>query len=227
LKTYLYCAILLILPGRLLLAQDGAVHGTVKVLAPKGDSASSEAVVWLTNLGEKEAAPPGPTVSLVQKDKRFIPHMIVITVGTLVEFPNHDPLFHDVFSIYHGKPFDLGLYESGAVRKVKFSEPGVSYIFCNIHPAMSAVVVALTTPHFATVGSDGSFQLTSVPPGRYKMEVWSEKADQGELASVSHEVTIGPGDNSLPVITLHATRTPATHPNKYGEAYSRDKAVSY
>jgi plastocyanin len=227
LKVRIYCALLLISLGRLSLAQESTVRGVVEVLAAKGDSASPEVVVWLTNLGEKEAAPPGPMVRLLQKDKRFMPHLLVITVGTPVEFPNQDPLFHDVFSIYHGKPFDLGLYESGAVRKVKFTETGISYIFCNIHPAMSAVVVAVATPHYAKIASHGSFQILQVPPGRYKLEVWSEQVSQAELASVSREISIHPGENSLPAIVLHSTGRPNPHFNKYGEAYSRDKTPSY
>src|SRR5689334_5020292 len=107
----------MVFTAQLSLSQEGTVRGVVKILASKGDSVSSEVAVWLTNLDEKEPAPPGPLVRLLQKDKRFTPHMLVITVGTPVEFPNHDPFFHDVFSIYHGKPFDLGLYESGAVRR--------------------------------------------------------------------------------------------------------------
>ena len=226
-KIRLYWAILLIFLGQLSLAQESTVRGVIKVLSSKGGSAPSEVAVWLTNLDQKELAPPGPMVRLLQKDKRFTPHMLVVTVGTPVEFPNHDPFFHDVFSIYHGKPFDLGLYESGAVRKVKFSEVGVSYIFCNIHPAMSAVVIALTTPHFATVASDGSFQLAHVPPGRYKIEVWSEQADQTELTSVAREVSVNAGDNVLPAITLHSIESSKSHLNKYGEAYSRDKTSTY
>src|SRR6266700_6776172 len=127
-------------------------------------------------------APHVNGVRLVQKNKRFTPHAVAVTAGSEVEFPNQDPFFHDVFSIYRGKPFDLGLYESGMSRKVRFSQPGVSYIFCNIHPEMSAAVIVLTTPYFTITAHDGSFQVNHVPPGHYRMEAWYELASDTELA---------------------------------------------
>jgi plastocyanin len=209
-------------------AQDATVRGIVNVLQhAKSESGNSDVVVWLTNESTKEIATPGSPARLLQKDKRFTPHVLAITVGTAIEFPNRDPFFHDVFSIYHGKPFDLGLYESGAVRKVKFSEPGVSYIFCNIHSEMSAVVVALSTPHFTISTSDGNFVMQQVPPGQYKLEIWYEHATEDELTSLSREVKITPGDNKLPTIVLHASETPRHHFNKYGEAYPPDKPAKY
>src|SRR5207244_5963197 len=95
------------------------------------------------------AQPPlaQPRAQLLQKKKSFSPHMVVIQVGSAVEFPNQDPFFHNVFSLFEGRRFDLGLYEAGATRSVVFNRPGISYIFCNIHPEMSAVVVTLKTPY--------------------------------------------------------------------------------
>ena len=89
----------------------------------------------------------------MQKDKTFTPHLLVIPTGSTVDFPNLDPFFHNVFSEFNGKRFDLGLYESGSSRTVHFDHDGVSYIFCNIHPEMSAVIVTLSTPYFGV--SDG------------------------------------------------------------------------
>jgi hypothetical protein len=126
-----------------LAAQDVSFRGRVDVAHhSKGKSGSTDVVVWLTPLQPVDTPPPAHLARLVQKDKRFSPHVIAIRVGSEIEFPNQDPFFHDVFSIYRGKPFDLGLYESGSSRKVRFSQPGVSYIFCNIHPEMSAAVVS-------------------------------------------------------------------------------------
>jgi plastocyanin len=212
----------------LLMAQEATVRGSVNIAQSAKDKVSNfDVVVWLTDLHKRQPAPPGPMVRLVQKDKKFTPHVLAITVGTEIEFPNQDPYFHDVFSIYHGKPFDLGLYESGTTKKLRFSEPGVSYIFCNIHPNMSAAVVALSTPYFAIASADGSFRLQRVPPGRYKFEVWFEHASQAELAAASREIEITAGDNSLPAITLHAVNTPTPHLNKYGESYSPEKSSKY
>lgn len=209
-------------------AQDGIVRGTVRVLHhSRSEAGDADAVVWLTSMRTKETVSPGPTVRLLQKDKRFKPHMLVVMVGTAIEFPNQDPFFHDVFSIYHGKPFDLGLYESGAVRKVRFTQPGVSYIFCNIHPEMSAEVVAMSTPHFAITARDGSFQIPNVPPGLYRLEIWHELAAPRELKSLAREVEITADTNLLPTMTLHALDAQDNHVNKYGEAYPLDKPSKY
>ena len=209
-------------------AQDVTVRGVVNVLHhSKSKSGSADVVVWLTSTSTRETVSPGPPVRLLQKNKQFTPHMLAVTAGTAVEFPNRDPFFHDVFSIYRGKPFDLGLYESGVTRKVRFSEPGVSYIFCNIHPEMSAVVVALATPHFTVSARDGSFQIGQVPPGRYKLQVWYELASESELASLSREFEVSSGDNTLSPMTLHSSDAPHDHLNKYGEPYPLDKQTTY
>jgi plastocyanin len=209
-------------------AQDATVRGTVNVVhSSKGESGNSDVVIWLTDPRAKGTVSAGPASRLLQKGKKFAPHVIAVTVGTAIEFPNQDPFFHDVFSIYHGKPFDLGLYESGATRKVRFSEPGVSYIFCNIHPEMSAVVLALSTPHFAITAGDGTFRIGQIPPGKYKLEAWYEHASEAELAALSREVQIVPGDNALTAITLKASATPRGHRNKYGEPYPLDKPAKY
>jgi plastocyanin len=200
----------------------------VKVLRHgKAESSNGDVVIWLTSTDSKQPVSPGSTARLVQKDKRFIPHLVVIPVGTAIEFPNRDPFFHDVFSIYHGKPFDLGLYESGAVRSVQFTKPGVSYIFCNIHPDMSAAVIALSTPHFTTSGPDGAFHIAHVPPGRYKLSVWYELAPQAELAAQSRDIEITAGDNVLPAMALHASEAHSEHLNKYGEPYPAEKRNQY
>lgn len=209
-------------------AQDVTVAGRVNVIhKTKADHVSADVVVSLTSTQSPEPAPPGPTLRFVQKNKRFTPHLLAVTPGTQIEFPNQDPFFHDVFSIYRGKPFDLGLYESGAVRKVRFTQPGVSFIFCNIHPEMSAAVVVLRTPHFAITSRDGSFQIAHVPPGKYKLEVWSESVSEEELNSQSRELEIVVGDNPPIQLTLHASGAPREHLNKYGEAYPPNKVDKY
>jgi len=116
-------------------------------------SDASKLVVWLTPLGNTRAVSPPQQQSsqipqLVQKDKSFQPSLLVIPAGGKVEFPNHDPFFHNVFSLFDGKRFDLGLYESGTTRFVEFDKPGISFIFCNIHAQMSAVVIAVNTPYY-------------------------------------------------------------------------------
>jgi len=201
-------------------------HVTV-VHRGKVDHANADVVISLTTTQGDQPAPPGPTLRFVQKNKRFTPHLLAVTPGTQIEFPNQDPFFHDVFSIYRGKPFDLGLYESGATRKVRFTQTGVSFIFCNIHPEMSAAVVVLKTPHFAISARDGSFQMSNVPAGRYKLEVWAESATEDELASLTRELEVTAADNPPITLTLHATGDSKEHLNKYGEAYPPTKTEKY
>jgi len=139
-------------------------------------SHSTPAVMWLE-------PQPGTTVpafsphehyTLLQKNRAFLPHLQVVPVGSAVAFPNADPFFHNVFSLFDGKRFDLGLYEAGSTKSVNFSRQGVSYIFCNIHPEMSAVVLALSTPLYAIASHDESFMLINVPPGNYNLHLWIE-----------------------------------------------------
>jgi plastocyanin len=208
-------------------AQDYTVRGKVDVVHRSSHKmGSADVVVWLTSTHSVETVTTSAPARLVQKDKRFSPHVIAVRVGSEIEFPNQDPYFHDVFSIYRGKPFDLGLYESGTSRKIKFSQPGVSYIFCNIHPQMSAAVVAVSTPYFAVSGSDGGFQIPHVPQGHYKMEFWYEFASDAELSSIGREVDIGL--ETAPVaVTLHSSDVPPLHLDKYGQEYVKEKSKSY
>ena len=220
-------AVLIFLVCGCMAAQDVTFRGRVDVVHhSKHKSGSSDVVVWLTPAQLQSTTPPAPVARLVQKDKRFSPHVIAIRVGSEIEFPNQDPFFHDVFSIYRGKPFDLGLYESGASRRVRFSQPGVSYIFCNIHPEMSAAVVAVPTPYFAVTAGDGSFQIGHLAPGRYKMEFWYELASESELAALAQSVEIS-ADGTPVAVTLHSSDVSAPHFNKYGQEYSPEKPKSY
>src|SRR2546429_5288913 len=107
---------------------------------------------------------------VVQKNKSFQPHLTVVRVGSVVDFPNRDPFFHNVFSLFDGKRFDLGLYEAGATNSVRFDHAGVSFLFCNIHPEMSAVVIALDTPYYAVTDKSGGLAIPNVTDGKYDVQ---------------------------------------------------------
>ena len=156
---------------------------------------------------------------LTQKDKKFDPHILVIPVGTPVEFPNHDPFFHNVFSLFEGKRFDLGLYEAGTSRIVHFDRAGVSYIFCNIHPEMSAVVIALKTPYFAVSDANGKITITNVPAGRYSAQLWAEGVSAENLKALSRDITISGTEQSLGVFRVVEDSLTSVHKNKYGREY--------
>ena len=199
-----------------------------KTAAQKPASGVSDVVVWLTPLQPDanlaSMGHPGP-FRLVQKDKMFTPHLLVVPAGSSVEFPNLDPFFHNVFSLFNGKRFDLGLYESGTSRAVRFDREGVSYIFCNIHPEMGAVVVALSTPYWGISTASGSLAIHNVPPGSYRMHVWSEAA---RGADAERTVQVGASPISLGEIALEGAADPmAHHKNKFGEDYRMDHEHNY
>jgi plastocyanin len=182
----------------------------------------SRVALWLMP-EENAASPVAPSGAnrprLVQRNKTFEPHLLVVPVDTVVEFPNRDPFFHNVFSMFEGKRFDLGLYEAGTTREVHFTRPGVSFIFCNIHPEMSAVVIAVATPYFATSSEEGEVVIPNVPAGRYRMHLWYEGASQEELDSQEREVTVSERNSSLGVLHLRAPGAVRPHKNKYGRDY--------
>jgi plastocyanin len=185
-------------------------------------------VVWLEPLQAQVPAPaPEHGLTLVQKNKQFEPRLLVIPVGTAVEFPNHDPFFHNVFSLFDGKRFDLGLYEAGTSRTVHFDRPGISYIFCNIHSQMSAVVIALDTPYHALAGSQGAIAIHGVIPGRYRLEVWHEGSSVDALKRLSREVTVNAADTALGKLTVVQEQAVVTHKNKYGRDYEEPERPSY
>jgi plastocyanin len=192
---------------------------------------SNEGVVlWLTPVGG--AVPPqSPNATrnrlqLAQKNKEFVPHLLVVQTGNVVDFPNVDPFFHNVFSLFNGKRFDLGLYESGSSRSVHFDRPGVSYIFCNIHPEMSAVVVSVPTPYFATSSTAGNLVIHDVAPGTYMMHVWAIGTSDANLVAIGRRVTVSGGTVDLGTIALEES-VPASHKNKFGEDYDTKNSSPY
>jgi plastocyanin len=175
--------------------------------------------VWLAPVGG--SPPPKPVDAVLrQKNKAFEPHLLVITRGSTVQFPNLDPWFHNVFSLFNGKKFDLGLYEAGSSRTVHFDREGVSYIFCNIHPEMSAVVVVVSSPYYAVAEKGGEFSVADVPPGRYILRVWAENSLPETLEALSREVDLNGSIQSVGTLRVRqADSANALHKNKYGQDY--------
>jgi plastocyanin len=200
-------------------AQEGPVTGKVTLEGGVNTATAVATVVWLAPIADPTPVAPMHAV-LAQKNKTFEPHLLVVTRGSTVEFPNRDPWFHNVFSLFNGKRFDLGLYEAGTSRTVHFDREGVSFIFCNIHPEMSAVVVVLNSPYFASTNKQGDFTIPGVPAGRYMLHVWNESAQPATLQALSREVQLSDSSRSLGAIHVEVTRAASIpHKNKYGQDY--------
>jgi plastocyanin len=233
-------AVLLVGTGmRPIAAQEPAVTAEVSVARPgashqRGASAdradASQVAVWLTPLDAAAAATTSKagTAQLVQHNKSFEPHVLVVQVGSLIEFPNKDPFFHNIFSMYDGKRFDLGLYEAGTTRSVRFDRPGVSFLFCNIHAEMSAVVIVVDTPYFALSDRAGHVVLPNVPDGRYQLHVWYERSLPENLKSLTRTVTVSENARALGAIrVVDNPNFTFAHKNKYGEDYVPPPSAGY
>jgi hypothetical protein len=124
------------------------------------------------------------TTRVTQKGAVFTPHVLPVVAGTTVEWPNHDDIFHNVFSDSDAKPFDLGLYKGNPPEKrVKFDKPGKVDVYCSIHANMHCIVLVVENPYFAVTDTDGNYSITNVPPGTYKLKAWHERmpADEQEI----------------------------------------------
>ncbi|HET7250464.1 MAG TPA: carboxypeptidase regulatory-like domain-containing protein [Gemmatimonadales bacterium] len=196
-------------------AQAGQVSGRITI--QEKDNAPSpdlgDAVVYLVGQG---VALPAARFEIAITDKTFAPHVLVVPVGSTVAFPNHDPFDHNVFSVSDSNSFDLGLYGRGEGKTMVFKYPGLVRVFCNVHPRMVALVQVMGTRHFAQAGGDGSFTISGVEPGSYKLHVWHERAPQ----EIVRDVTVGPNGVSELQVTLNARGFRwQPHKNKFGKDY--------
>jgi hypothetical protein len=228
-----WCAVLLFTFAMTASAQSPVfvdVHSRLQF--PNGSARHTlpSAVLWLKPLADTPPAPFPPLreYTLLQKNRMFQPHLLVIPVGSVVQFPNRDPFFHNVFSLFDGKRFDLGLYEAGSTKSVSFSREGVSYIFCNIHPEMSGVILTLSTRIFAIADVHGAFQFVGVPTGVYEMHIWIEGVPQPDLNRMTRRVHLVAGSSDLGALQIPSTLIKSEpHTNMYGQPYDRDVKPTY
>lgn len=181
----------------------------------------SGVAVWLEPLdSHANGKAAAGRARMIQKDKTFIPHVLAVTTGTTVDFPNYDPIFHNAFSNYSGQIFDIGLYPPGKSRSVRFSRPGIVRVFCNIHAEMSAVIVVLDTPWYQVTGPDGTFSFENVPPGKYRLAVFHERASTPTLKGLVQVLNLQSEAQTLPTIVISESGYLAVpHTNKYGRDY--------
>jgi plastocyanin len=134
---------------------------------------------------------PARRARIDQRDETFVPHILAVTVGTTVDFPNSDVTYHNVFSLSKPKPFDLGRYAAGKSKSVTFDRPGIVRVFCDIHSHMSAFILVFSHRFYAVTDDEGRYAIADVPPGTYVVSVWNEVVN-GESRTVT--VPAGHGD---------------------------------
>jgi plastocyanin len=189
---YQLLGVMLLIGGSVPAARAGDLTGRVTV----GGRPVRDAVVFIEDL---KTPPVERRAMMDQYNRTFVPHVMVVQLGTRVEFPNHDTVFHNVFSYRDGKKFDLGLYPVGSTHTQRFDQPGLVRIFCNIHSNMSAFIWVVDNPYFAKTDKTGHFHLTGVPPGRRTVRIWHERSGMDRVSvdvrregNTPLEVSLGP-----------------------------------
>jgi plastocyanin len=214
-------------PLALLLAASpalaGTISGRVEMTEKGGRKATdlSDVVVYVEGAKTRtRAVAAAANPSIVMKGKSFTPRLVVVPVGGTVDFPNEDPIFHNVFSVSGENRFDLQLYKRPKSGAQTFQHPGVVRVYCNIHPQMSAVVLVRDNPYFAKAAPDGSFTIEAVPAGRYKLTAWHDKAGE-----TSQDVVVpAQGQVAAKPFSLDASGfKQMPHKNKFGKDYSTDE----
>ena len=192
----------------------GSISGRVTLV--KGGAAradASNAVVWIE--GPRRGGGAGGSLKMIQESKRFAPRVLIVPRQGTVEFPNNDPIFHNVFSVSGGNRFDLGLYRSGATKSRSFGEPGLVRVYCNIHPQMVGFLMVVDSDFAAITDKSGAFRFDDVPAGNWTLKAWHE---EGTETSVPLLVPLA-GNSPLTVSIDTSAYRPIPHKNKYGKEY--------
>lgn len=158
----------------------------LKGRALAGGRPASDVVLWLD--APSAPRPRERRFVIHQRNMEFVPRVLVAPVGSTVELPNDDRIFHNVFSFTNGKPFDLGLYPTGASKRITLDRAAVNRLYCNIHPHMAAYILAVDSPYYAVSDKIGGFSIADVPPGRYTYHAWRSGAE-----TLSATITVGDG----------------------------------
>jgi plastocyanin len=148
----------------------------------------------------KDAPPrtqPPVRVEIVQRNETFVPRVVAVPVGSVVAFPNADPIYHNVFSLSRARPFNLGRYPRGQSREERFDKPGIVRVFCDIHSHMSATVIVFNHPWYAIPDAAGRFEIPDVPPGDRELTAWHER-----LGDTTQRIRVDGGRPTMADFTL-------------------------
>ena len=148
--------------------------------APRDLPARRRAVIYVGNAPRGGFQTREPRARMDQRNETFLPHVLAVTAGTVVDFPNNDRTYHNVFSLSKTKRFDLGRYAQGRSESVRFHTPGIVRVFCDIHSHMSAFILVFSHPYFATTDPDGRYRIDNLPPGTYTVHAWYDGATRDE-----------------------------------------------
>src|ERR1700730_8671059 len=152
------------------------LRGTAPPAAPASEPVNEfDRMVVVLEGGSLLSKPP-VTAVLDQRNGRFDPEIVIVPTGSTVDFPNFDPIFHNVFSLSKTQPFDLGFYSQGQSRTVKFNHSGIVQVYCHIHANMYAAIVVTASPWYARPAADGSFTWSNIPAGHYHLIAWHKIA---------------------------------------------------
>ena len=197
------------------------VSGNVGFVTKRGQHpVVNETLIWLEPIAVAARLPDRAreTQQMTTRNKMLMPHVLAIPVGSTVQFPNEDPISHNLFSLSSGNAFDLGLYRRGAGKTEKFDAPGIVNVYCNVHPNMSAVIHVMSTPYYTFADGSGHYAL-DVVPGRYRLIAWNEQGGTSQTL-----IDVGTSGVALAALTIDSRNFRDTaHTNKLGKPYSAPK----
>lgn len=207
-------------------AAAATVSGKISFITKRGlNPTVSETLVSLEPAAGKVIRKSPATFQMMTRGKMLTPHVLAIPVGSTVEFPNDDPISHNLFSLSSANSFDLGLYRKGAGKSHKFDSPGPVNVYCNVHPNMSAVIQVMATPYYVFADPAGNFAITDVPPGKYRLVAWNELGGSTETPV---EVSTAGSVSGKLSLTLDSRNYRATqHLNKLGKPYTPPSLKDY
>jgi plastocyanin len=199
---------------------QGPVSGQVSIIERPGESTEDlgNTVIYLDPTTATRPKIESVTDRIALQSRQFSPHVRIVPQGSKIEFPNQDPFSHNVFSKAAQGPFDTDVFGRGKTKSATFKQAGIYPLYCNVHPRMTAFVIAVNTPYFAQAGADGRFSIGNVPPGTYTIHVWHDRA-----AEQTGTITVANGGVGGLKYQLDARNYKyVQHKNKFGKDYTNN-----